>query len=272
LLSGEIMNRIQQINFQFQLEVPSDNFISEGIGYDEISQYIDYDSDDDHNSEVQYNFMHDFYASFKLNIMHNLIEHPSVLNPFLLMTTDSSAVKPNQCISAHICYACSAEFSFKNKLFRHLRTVQHFQNTLANTSEVFHMNTEVIKSMYAPVLGAGLLFRSYNFTELQVKFTPSAKPVWVCLDLGYGISCIDYKILNEQVPSAPVISLPPAIQIRGLREQVHHMNQYVVLSVFVPDLKNGTQVFDEITKEFYIINNLFCNMLIEINVIELEGI
>jgi hypothetical protein len=46
-----------------------------------IPQYVDYDPDDAHESDSQYDSSRDFYAPFGSDIMHNLVHHPSVINP-----------------------------------------------------------------------------------------------------------------------------------------------------------------------------------------------
>jgi len=86
------------------------------------------------------------------------------------------------------------------------------------------------------------------------------------------MSCVDRKVLDDQMSFARIMTLPNAIEIRGLGSQVHHASQYVVLTLYVPGyLKNGQQVFGEITKEFHIVENLSCNMLLGVDVIEPAG-
>jgi len=265
LLAGNA-SRIQQINFQSQEVEPEED----------IPQYVDYDPDGQPESDNQYSGQYDssrdFYAPYGSDIMHNLIDHPSVVNPLPLdvkpdvETTDETATFFSQ-----ECNACSAKFPSKNKLFKHLHAAQHFQTPPLEQAEVFHAQN-IIKSTSEPVNGAGLSFRNYNFTEIQVNFDVEKPPVWVCLDSGCGMSCIDRKVLNDHVPAAKVLTLPNAIQIRGLGTQVHHANQYVVLPIYIPGTKDGQRVFGEITKEFHIVDNLSCNLLIGTDIIVPEGV
>ena len=201
--------------------------------------------------------------------MHNLIEHPSMINP--LPSDNVGPAKSHVSIDEKLCNACSAKFPSKNKLFKHLREAKHFQGPPTAMSEIYHA-TNVIKSTSEPVSGAGLSFHNYNFTEIQINFDRTTHPLWVCLDSGCGMSCIDRKVLKDHVPTAITLTLPNAIQIRGLGSEIHHANQYVVLPVYLPGTKDGERVFGEITKEFHIVDNLSCGLLIGTDVIVPEGI
>jgi hypothetical protein len=190
LLSNETSTRIQQINFQAQSET-RDSLTSDASTYEDIPQYVDYDPDDDQEGDVPYDSARDFYAPFGSDIMHNLIDHPSVVNPSPYNTPAVASDSPLY-VPIHKCSTCTAEFFSKNRLFKHLREYQHFQKSQPDDSTMFHstIDTDVIKSTSVPVSGAGLSFRSYNFTEIQVNFSPASDPLWVCLDSGCGMSCI----------------------------------------------------------------------------------
>lgn len=264
---------IQQINFQSSHDTEPSEI--EEI----VPQYVDYDPDIDDDS--QYDPSKDFYTPYGSDIMHNLVQHPSMVNPLPSddrvyrvsekgTLTYHASQEPNV-LPTQECLACSATFPSKNKLFKHLHESKHFQTPPTEVPEIYHTEI-VIKSTSEPVSGAGLSFRNYNFTEIQVNFDTKAPPVWVCLDSGCGMSCIDRKLLSDHVPYATVLTLPNPIQIRGLGSEVHHAGQYVVLPIYLPGTIDGSRVFGEVVKEFHIVDNLSCNILIGTDVIVPERI
>jgi len=177
-LSGETANRIQQINFQAQSE-SYDNGASDTSAYDEIPQYVDYEPDDEQDGDVHYDSSRDFNAPYGSDMMHNVIEHPSIVNPSPLSTPLLIVEPPSKYYHIHRCSTCTAEFFSKNRLFKHLREYQHFQKSQSDDSHdavAFHTSAEadVLKSMSTPVSGARLSFWSYNFTEIQISFNDNS--------------------------------------------------------------------------------------------------
>src|SRR6202035_2958663 len=108
LLSGAT-SRIQQINFQAHSETPQEpDDCSAQPGDDDIPQYVDYDPDDPEN-DAQYDSSHDFYAPYGSDIMHNLIEHPSVLNPLPSDRKPSKIHETTAPVCSQGCNTCSAK-------------------------------------------------------------------------------------------------------------------------------------------------------------------
>ena len=74
-MSGENSAHIQQINFQAQSEIRNE-FEDRSVqttGYENISQYVNYNPDDIQESDSHYYSTHDFYTLFNFNIIHNLV-------------------------------------------------------------------------------------------------------------------------------------------------------------------------------------------------------
>jgi hypothetical protein len=194
----------------------------------------------------------------------------------------------------HQCKRCPARFRKQNKLFAHLRTSNHHMPTeVYSTDEggsagsdpapptaptpndaAKEHDPEVVKSSAPATFGTGYGFRTYNYLEMPVRLTKHGSDDWICLDTGAGMSLIDRQWLQEKCPDATILTRATNVSVRGIDNQVQKTSNYVVLQVYIPghDATNGQIKLAEIRREFHIVPDLRCKMIIGEDIIEPEGI
>jgi hypothetical protein len=178
----------------------------------------------------------------------------------------------------HSCKRCPAAFRKRNKLFAHLRASNHF--TAINADEpkpndpAAENDPEVVKSTAPATFGTGYGFRTYNFLEMRVRLAKYGPDSWICLDTGAGMSLVDKQWLLEMCPEAMVLTRASSVSVRGIDNKVQKTSNYVVLQVYIPgyDKQDGKTRFAEVRREFHIVNELRCKMIIGEDIIEPEGI
>jgi predicted nucleic acid-binding Zn ribbon protein len=181
----------------------------------------------------------------------------------------------------HSCKRCPAVFRKRNRLFAHLRTSNHYTAADPEPSTAPTPNDatkehdpEVVKSTAPVTFGTGYGFRTYNYLEMPVRLTKHGTDDWICLDTGAGMSLIDRQWLQDNCPEATILTRATNVSVRGIDNQVQKTSNYVVLQVYIPghDAADGQIKLAEIRREFHIVPDLRCKMIIGEDIIEPEGI
>jgi hypothetical protein len=196
----------------------------------------------------------------------------------------------------HQCARCPAKFRHRNKLYKHLRTTNHYMATDVSATVVSATDVsatdvsatdvaatpndptqehepDVVKSKAPAVFGTGYGFRTFNYLEMQVRLDRHGPDTWVCLDTGAGMSLIDRKWLQELCPDAAILTRASGVSVRGIDNKAQQTSTYVVLQLYMPayDPSNGSSKIAEIRREFHIVSDLRCKLIIGEDVIEPEG-
>jgi hypothetical protein len=178
----------------------------------------------------------------------------------------------------HQCERCPAKFRKRNKLFQHLRTTNHYMsaevfNTTPNDPGEEH-DPDVVKSNAVAVFGTGYSFRTYNYLEMRVRLDRFGEDTWICLDTGAGMSLIDRKWLQQMCPDANILTRASGVSVRGIDNKSQKTSSYVVLQLYIPTYEEGTgkKKMAEIRREFHIVSDLRCKMIVGMDIIEPEGI
>jgi hypothetical protein len=180
-------------------------------------------------------------------------------------------------VPQHQCARCPARFRHRNKLYKHLRTTNHYMaaDVFATPNDPSQEHDpEVVKSKAPTTFGTGYGFRTFNYLEVQVRLDRHGPDTWVCLDTGAGMSLIDRKWLTELCPDAAILTRASGVSVRGIDNKSQQTSTYVVLQLYLPayDPSGGTTRIAEIRREFHIVSDLRCKLIIGEDIIEPEGI
>jgi hypothetical protein len=177
----------------------------------------------------------------------------------------------------HQCKRCPARFRRRNRLFAHLRTTNHYM-----AAEVYatpndagaERDPEVVKSTASQTFGTGYGFRTFNYLEMPVRLSKESEDTWVCLDTGAGMSLVDRKWLETACPDASILTRASNVSVRGIDNRTQKTSTYVVLQIFIPGhhKQDDAVKLAEVRREFHIVDDLRCKMIIGEDVIEPEGI
>lgn len=172
------------------------------------------------------------------------------------------------------CGTCGHAERTRNRLFTHLRQKGHLranfvgEKALCDTRMAHLVIPRIVQSNAPKIPGNGYAFRDYNFLEMAVRVAPGTEDLWVCLDTGCGVSLIDSSWIREILPDAAILNRPSAVNVRGLGDAVHSSNQYMVLQLSLPGKDDkGEEVVAQINREFHLVPNLGCKVLIGTDVI-----
>ena len=107
---------------------------------------------------------------------------------------------------------------------------------------------------------------------MRYQLSPtSSNESWGCADTGSGMSLVDESVLQslpEVIDKTRKVKSP--VHIKGVGDEMYLSQESVVLDVFLPDITNSRLA--KITREFHIVRDMTCGLLIGNDIIESEGI
>src|SRR5271170_6057067 len=167
--------------------------------------------------------------------------------------------------SLAVCRTCKETFPSRNALFAHVNKELHFLRSCI-TSKSFRP----IVASKAPrrKVGTGTAFKDFSYCEVRYQFSSTSPDSWGCADTGSGMSLVDESILESGALSSRKSQSP--VHVKGIGDEMYLSRESVVLDVFFPDVTNTRLA--KITREFHIVQDMDCGLLLGNDIIEPEGI
>ena len=182
------------------------------------------------------------------------------------MRTSTSRRRQNHTASA-ICRTCKESFPSRNILFEHLNKTLHF----LRTAILPPLRRIVASKASSRKVGTGHAYKDFNYCQFRYQLSPTTDESSGCADTGSGMSLVDESVLesDSQLRSKARIVKSP-VHIKGVGDELFLSQESVVLDIFLPDVSNSR--FAKITREFHIVRDMACGLLIGNDIIEPEDI
>src|SRR5271154_4096097 len=167
--------------------------------------------------------------------------------------------------SPAVCRTCKDTFPSSNALFQHLNKSLHFLRSRKSRRSIVASKAPRHK------VGTGTAYKDFNYCEVRYQLSPKSpkSESWGCGDTGGGMSLVDESVLKTGAPSGKRTVKSP-VHIKGIGDEIYLSKESVVLDVFFPDVTN-TRIA-KITREFHIVQDMDCGLLVGNDIIEPEGI
>ncbi len=172
--------------------------------------------------------------------------------------------------SPAVCRTCKETFPSRNALFAHINKELHFLR-----SRIMSKSFRPVVASKAPQqkVGTGTAFKDFNYCEVRYQLSPESpnSESWGCADTGSGMSLVDESVI-QSIPesSGKTRRTNSPVHIKGVGDEMYLSKESVVLDVFFPDVTNTRLA--KITREFHIVQDMDCGLLIGNDIIEPEGI
>src|SRR5271155_4984352 len=172
--------------------------------------------------------------------------------------------------SPAVCRTCKETFPSRNALFAHVNKELHFLR-----SRITSKSFRPVVASKAPQqkVGTGTAFKDFNYCEVRYQLSPKSpdSESWGCADTGSGMSLVDESVI-QSIPesSGKTRHSNSPVHIKGVGDEMYLSKESLVLDVFFPDVTNTRLA--KITREFHIVQDMDCGLLIGNDIIEPEGI
>src|SRR5271170_6341874 len=167
--------------------------------------------------------------------------------------------------SLAVCRTCKETFPSRNALFAHVNKELHFLRSCI-TSKSFR--PIVASKAQRRKVGTGTAFKDFSYCEVRYQFSSTSPDSWGCADTGSGMSLVDESVLESGTLSSRKSQSP--VHVKCIGDEMYLSKESVVLDVFFPDVTNTRLA--KITREFHIVQDMDCGLLIGNDIIEPEGI
>ena len=162
-------------------------------------------------------------------------------------------------------------------MFVHLNATKHFLKSILPRAKTSQTSSRTIITSNAPSenIGTGAAYKDFSYCEIQYKLTDQGGAAsWGCADTGSGMSLVNRKALDS-IPwweTKHLKKIEAVVGIKGVGDDSvpYTSKETIVLNVFLPDLSGKR--FAKVRREFHIVDNLDCGLLIGNDIIEPEGI
>src|SRR5271163_1128853 len=169
--------------------------------------------------------------------------------------------------SLAVCRTCKETFPSRNALFAHIIKELHFLQSCITYKS---FRPVVASKALQQKVGTGTAFKDFNYCEVryQLSLKSPDSELWGCADTGSGMSLVDESVLKSGTLSSRKTQSP--VHVKGIGDEMYLSKESVVLEVFFPDVTNTRLA--KITREFHIVQDMDCGLLIGNDIIEPEGI
>ena len=184
-------------------------------------------------------------------------------------------------VPLHICRKCSASFSARNQLFRHLRSscwkeVSTQPQVPLDAPEVAanHVSSEepihIVSASRPPKAKPGYAFRGFHYATVRVSVGGGTFDA--CADTGCPMTLFDRGKLLQLLPDIRLQRLASPIPVRGLGDTVHQTHEYANVSFLIEGELDGKPATAELSGEVHVVDKLRANMLMGNDMIVPHGI
>jgi hypothetical protein len=163
---------------------------------------------------------------------------------------------------------CQMSFTTRNKLYRHLKDRAHFVDAVIPTYHVTPgITPTVVVPSRKPHVGTGYAFRGYKYAEVRIRSSPEEEDQWVCVDSGCGMTMADEAWIKSNFPQVHIASMRNAVKVQGIASDSHSTNDYTVIKVVMPAVRDNRTVLVELELEVHLVKGLQCHMLIGVDML-----
>src|SRR5271163_175763 len=172
--------------------------------------------------------------------------------------------------SLAVCRTCKETFPSRNALFAHIIKELHFLRSC-----ITYKSFRPVVASKAPQqkVGTGTAFKDFNYCEVHYQLSHKSpdSESWGCADTGSGMSLVNESVI-QSIPesSGKTRHTNSPVHIKGVGDEMYLSKESVVLDVFFPDVTNTRLA--KIMREFHIVQDMDCGLLIGNDIIEPEGI
>ena len=115
--------------------------------------------------------------------------------------------------------------------------------------------------------GTRFAFRGQNYVRILIRLFLDAIDKETYIDSGYSVTLVDKPQLLVLLPEVEIRRIALPLHIKGLGLVIYNTNEYVLIPIFIPAVKDDINILYRIFREIYLVDNLKVYMLLGNNII-----
>ena len=206
-----------------------------------------------------------------------------IVNEFAFVTKSNSIVmkSKNDFVATHfvisstifyVCRKCYLNFSFNNKLHRHVRECRK-QFQLVDTSSNSAHVLSIVESTTTLSKQIDYVFRFWWYVIVQINHTTNDIAKDICVDTNYIMSLVDRNYFRRVLSNydARIRMTVQNIQVRKIDIKLHDISKYIELNFYIVDNRqNDFKIVVHFEREVHLVNDLKINIFVDMNILTFE--
>jgi hypothetical protein len=179
--------------------------------------------------------------------------------------------------SSKICKKCDIKrkiFSSNNAFHKHIRVCSDDEAKLIKTliihSKIDDEKISIIKSRVKKITHKDYEFRSYQYAIAWIILSLSQSAIEDVANTDCVMSLVDAKYLLATILKTKVMKMSISINVKEIENILHKCDICLMLDLYLDDVSNESKVREHIHKEFHVIDDLKCKLLMKLNIITSE--
>jgi hypothetical protein len=128
----------------------------------------------------------------------------------------------------------------------------------------------LIKSKTIDIIKFDFAFRSYQYATVWMRIFMNKSLIEEVANIDCVMSLIDVRYLTITISFAKIIKMNAAINVRDIDNVLHECEFYVMLNFYLDDLFNDRKMRNHMHREFHIMNDLKCKLLMRLDIMTSE--
>ena len=117
-----------------------------------------------------------------------------------------------------------------------------------------------------------LAFRDWNYAYILVRLSLIATNEEIYIDIGYNVILVDKTWLLVLLSKVEIRRISKALRVKRLDTAIYNTNKYMLVLMYIFDIKDDINVLYRIVREIHLISNLKAYILIKNDIVDLERI
>jgi hypothetical protein len=174
--------------------------------------------------------------------------------------------------SSKICKKCDVErktFKSNNAFHDHIKSCLDDKIKLKKAFFAIDIDAKIILIVKSRAKKTSLKeydFRSYQYAIAWMQMFLKKSIIKEITNTRCAIFLMNTKYLAMTIFRAEVQNMLASINVRDIKNALHQFTAYVILNLYLIELINDKKIKEHIRKEFHIMNDLKCKILMRLNI------
>jgi hypothetical protein len=168
-----------------------------------------------------------------------------------------------------ICKKCDVKreiFKLNNVFHAHIRDCKENEKDVMILSSSKLHDLLIVKFTIKNTIHKDYEFRFYQYAIAWMKITLNKFAIERIIDIECAMSLMNTKYFISTLSKANITNMSILINVRDIKNTLHQSSSYVMLDLYLNEMTIERKVRDHIKREFHLMNELKCKLLMRLNV------
>jgi hypothetical protein len=171
--------------------------------------------------------------------------------------------------SSEICRKCDVKrktFKFNNAFYSHIRVCKDDETKINILANQKFENVLIVKSSVKNTIKKNYDFRFYQYVIVWMQISLKKSSIKRITNTKCVVFLMNWKYLTTILLNVNIQNMLAFINVRDIKNILHQFNFYAFLNLYLLDIIDDKKIKEHIHREFHIIDELKCKILMKLNI------